>query len=87
LPHNEIESEVTGAETCASNFTTGLDPILGVHIAISPFVCPLAITAFYVLTFKQVASPLFVLHSAISLPTLISRYFMKPNLVAVANKK
>lgn len=46
VPFLEIDNPVTGAEGCANNFTTGVLPMLGVHIVISPEECPKAMTPF-----------------------------------------
>ena len=46
LPHLDVAIAVTGEDGCASIVTTGLDPMLGVHIVTSPDVWATQITAF-----------------------------------------
>ena len=87
FPHFEVARDVTGEDKCANILTTGLEAMFGVHIVTSPFVCPAQITPFYLFAFIHVASPFLVLHSAISLPHVISRYLINPSLVAVHNRK
>ena len=47
LPQREMAREVTGADGWAKRVTTGLDPMLGVHIVTSPDWWATLITAFY----------------------------------------
>ncbi len=44
LPHLDVAIAVTGADGCASIVTTGLDPMLGVHMVTSPDVCDVHMT-------------------------------------------
>lgn len=46
FPHLDVAKAVTGAEGCASMVTTGLEPMLGVHMVTSPDVCAMQMTAF-----------------------------------------
>ncbi len=46
FPHLEVAKAVTGEEGCASKVTTGLEPMFGVHIVISPEEWAMQITAF-----------------------------------------
>jgi len=82
LPHLDVASDKTGADGWVSIFTTGVEPILGVHIVTSPDECPTQTTPFYAFYCIHSGSPLLDLISAMTWPIETSRYFIKPNFEA-----
>ena len=74
VPFLETLNEVTGAEGCASIFTTGVEPMFGVHIVTSPVECPKHIIPFVKFYLMQPGGPLFVLASEIVTPVDTSKY-------------
>lgn len=66
VPQRDTANEESGAEGWASILTTGVEPILGVHMATSPLPWPVSITPFIRFYRMQVGYPRFVFASPIT---------------------